>query len=70
MRIDQSKVVYRNSPSFLLATAAFSQYIERGFVKLKDIKEKENTRQLLDVWLPVPELLVVFEVLICNCKKR
>ena len=25
-------------PSFLLATAAFSQYIERGFDKLKDIK--------------------------------
>ena len=51
-------------PSFLLATATFSQYIERGFDKLKDIKGKENTCQLLDSWLPL------FEVLICNSKKR
>ena len=51
-------------PSFLLATAAFSQNIERGFDKLTDIKGKENTCQLLDAWLPV------FETLICNSKKR
>ena len=47
-----------------LATAAFSHYIEGGFDKLKDIKGKENTCQLLDAWLPV------FEALICNSKKR